>query len=153
MSNTSTRSRNYMAQIRTLFLPTAFAVVSAWAWLHWFGGSTFKPDNVIGAFNAISAVSGTLAGFLFTAISVLTSVKDSPLVARMVTTGHYRVMVTDTFICCAALLVAMTLSIALVLIAVVDNKWAIASVVLVTAFGFALTLEIGRRFWLIVTHL
>lgn len=55
----------------------------------------------------ISSISGTILGFLLTAVAMLAAVMDRKLVENMRKTGHYRVFIVDCFINCLLLLCAM----------------------------------------------
>ncbi|EAR6586383.1 hypothetical protein FHE25_24255 [Salmonella enterica] len=53
----------------------------------------------------LSSVFATLLGFIITAIALLASLLDKPLLKNMQKTGHYRRLMTDAFDTCLVLLV------------------------------------------------
>jgi len=78
----------------------------------WLASPSLKDDRIVSVLSAIAAASGTLLGFLITAVTLLTAVMDRTLVANMRKTGHYQRLVRETFQSCGVLLATLVASVA-----------------------------------------
>ncbi|MEN7430399.1 hypothetical protein VA599_06545 [Chromobacterium sp. TRC.1.1.SA] len=100
----------------------------------------------------LAQVSVTMLGFLLAALAILASIAGHRLVRNMQKTGHYRVLLSCFFIDT----VAYGFAAAVALVAYLANTHLILGTLLaMVSFLFAslLLLDVGWRFWLVLTHL
>lgn len=65
--------------------------------------------------NAVASSSGTILGFLITAIALMASVMDRDLLKNLRSTGGYKVLISGSFVCAALFLLLLILSLSLLL--------------------------------------
>lgn len=94
-----------------------------------------------------------MLGFLVAATTLVTALFDRTLISNMRKTGHYKVLMNDTFLCCAMLLLTIVVSVA----ALVVEENILKFVATAVSFTFTLSMlyvyESGRRFSLVVMAL
>lgn len=102
---------------------------------------------------SFATIAGTLTGFLITAVALLTAVMDRTLIANMRKTGHYDVLVTDTFattilllIVTVASLVCLFLSGQYLQVGMTINVW-------LASIGLFYSIQAGRRFAVVIAAL
>ncbi|UXZ43575.1 hypothetical protein [Pseudomonas soli] len=78
-------------------------------------GFDLKGNDLSTLANAIASSSGTILGFLITAIALMASVMDRDLLKNLRSTGGYKVLISGSFICAALFLLLLTLSLSLLL--------------------------------------
>ena len=106
----------------------------------------FPPENPSQISALIASIAGTLFGFSFAGISIMTALSGHVITA-MKKYGHYKRMLTDLFAAASFLLLSMVVA----LIAVWMGSYFI-EVATVALFGFALghVLSAGHKFYAIV---
>ena len=73
--------------------------------LYWFKLPHMPVAAIPNFMTTLSSVFATLLGFIITAIALLASLLDKPLLKNMQKTGHYKRLMTDAFYTCLVLLV------------------------------------------------
>lgn len=91
---------------------------------------SFQPAEVTTLANAVASSSGTILGFLITAIALMASVMDRNLLKNLRATGGYRILISGSFTCAALFLVLLGLSLSLLLPGASQAYW----LLLVTVF-------------------
>ncbi len=94
----------------------------------------------------LAGVSGTLLGFLITAITLLTAVMDRQLVANMRRTGHYQRLLKETFYTCAFLLILLVNSIFMLFIKGDFLNYSAYGLVFFSIFSLWHVIKAGYRF-------
>lgn len=92
-----------------LFSRVLIAAVVGILFFHF--SANFKSSQLLNVAGVLAGVSGTLLGFLITAVALLTAVMDRRLVANMRKTGHYQRLVSETFATCIGLFATTVLCI------------------------------------------
>ncbi|MDM1272637.1 hypothetical protein ABEF79_06905 [Acinetobacter sp. ANC 7454] len=101
----------------------------------------------------IAGISGTILGFLLTAVAMLTAVMDRKLVENMVKTGHYRVFIVDCFINSFLFLVVIVLGLASLFFTNPYLSYLLYSILFFTFSAVFMLIEQGRRFLIIFTRI
>lgn len=101
----------------------------------------------------VSSISGTILGFLLTAIAMLTAVMDRKLVENMRKTGHYRVFIVDCFINCFLLLWAMIFGIVTLFTINPYLSYIFYTMIFFSISAILLLITQGHRFLLIFTRI
>jgi len=127
--------------------------VSLAAGLAFYKLALIEPSQIYSAAGVVAGVCATLLGFLVAAVALVTALTDKTLISNMRKTGHYRVLVSDTFMTCTFLLITLSVSVFSLVVSGSILKATFSAVL----FGLALSLlyvyEAGRRFSLIVQSL
>lgn len=123
------------------------------ALLYWFYGSGIDGDSLQSIASVIAGVSGTLLGFLITAIALLTAVMDRTLIANMRHTGHYDRLVGDTFMTCAFLLATVSVSITSLFFSGLVQRCAFAGLVFIFVLSLLYVIQAGARFKTVISLL
>ena len=130
------------------------ALISACAGLLFFHYCVnFKSSQLLNVAGVLAGVSGTLLGFLITAVALLTAVMDRPLVANMRKTGHYQRLVSETFATCIGLFATTVLCIVALFFTDLALTVVFAVVVFMAVLSFLYVVEAGRRFSTIISAL
>jgi hypothetical protein len=106
-----------------------------------------------GATSAIAGVAGVLLGALIMALALLTAVMDRTLVVNMRKTGHYQRLISDTFLTCTFLLLALGLSITCFFFETPTHRWLFSGMLLALVLSALYVVEAGRRFSVIIQTL
>lgn len=85
------------------------------AWLFHRQDFVFTTGDVNTLATAVASSSGTILGFLITAIALLASVMDRALLKNLRATGGYKALISGSFICAALHLALLALSLSLLL--------------------------------------
>jgi len=101
----------------------------------------------------ITGISGTILGFLLTAVAMLTAVMDRKLVENMRKTGHYKVFIIDCFINIFLFLIVIGLGIICLFFANPYLSYILYGVIFFTSAAILMLIEQGRRFILIFTKI
>lgn len=123
------------------------------SWVLWHYGLPMEPADLKGIAGVLAGVSGTLLGFLITAVALLTSVMDRKLVANMRITGHYQRLVKETFYTCIMLLCVLVVSIVSMFLDACSMQVAFALLAFFSVLSFIYMVESGRRFSTVFTIL
>lgn len=128
----------------------AVAGLVAFCFYRWAG---IDDPRLYSAAAVIAGLCATLLGFLVAATTLVTALFDRTLISNMRKTGHYKVLMNDTFLCCAMLLLTIVVSVA----ALVVEENILKFVATAVSFTFTLSMlyvyESGRRFSLVVMAL
>lgn len=116
-------------------------------------GKDLSLEKLHGIAGVIAGVSGTLLGFLITAVALLTAIMDRTLVANMRKTGHYQRLVFDSFSTCAALLGTVVTSILSLFLDGCLHYVVFTLMLFVLCLGVLYAVEAGRRFSNVISNL
>lgn len=100
----------------------------------------------------LAQISVTMLGFLLAALAILASISGHRLIRNMQKTGHYKVLLNRFF----ANVVAYGVAASIALIAYVTKtslSTATLLAVLSILYASLLLVDLGWRFWLVLTHL
>lgn len=86
--------------------------ITAAGYFH-FRGPCLTSSQLSQIAQTLASASGTILGFLITAIALMASVMDRSLLANLRATGGYQVLIKRFFVCAALHLCLLTVSIAL----------------------------------------
>ncbi len=92
---------------------------------------SFQPVDIAALANALASSSGTILGFLITAIALMASVMDRSLLKNLRATGGYRVLISGSFTCAALFLVLLGLSLSLLLPGASHAYWLLLATVFI----------------------
>lgn len=92
---------------------------------------SFQPGDIAALANALASSSGTILGFLITAIALMASVMDRSLLKNLRATGGYRVLISGSFTCAALFLVLLGLSLSLLLPGASRAYWLLLATVFI----------------------
>ncbi|RKO76177.1 hypothetical protein C5E00_04965 [Pectobacterium parmentieri] len=81
------------------------AIGVAIAVLYWQKSPHMPEAAIPNLMTTLASVFATLLGFIITAVALLVSLLDKPLLRNMQKTGHYRRLMTDAFDTCLMLLI------------------------------------------------
>lgn len=112
-------------------------------------GATGDLRNFLGL---ISQISATMLGFLLAALAILASISGHRLIRNMQKTGHFRVLLQRIFMN----VVVYGLATGAALVAyLTKTKLGIASFSAILVFFYAslLLVDVGYRFWIVLTNL
>ena len=101
----------------------------------------------------ITGISGTILGFLLTAVAMLTAVMDRTLVENMRKTGHYRVFIIDCFVNIFLFLIVISLGIICLFFTNPYLSYILYGILFFTSTAIIMLIEQGRRFILIFTRI
>jgi protein-S-isoprenylcysteine O-methyltransferase Ste14 len=121
--------------------------------LWWKVVPSLKDERMIAVLSALAAASGTLLGFLITALTLLAAVMDRTLVANMRRTGHYQRLIRGTFLSCVVLLTTLVASVTSMFISSHPLHIAFSIAVGLAILAVMQLLESGTRFARIFTLL
>ncbi|HDS1797561.1 TPA: hypothetical protein QEM76_000195 [Pseudomonas putida] len=136
-----------LAQWKTLLPRGLGAALVAYSFYRWPGVDTAQLYSASGV---IAGVCATLLGFLVTAVAIVTALVDKTLIANMRKTGHYRVLMRDTFLTCAMLLLTLGISCAALVTAASWMNIVGTAIAFLLALSLLYAYESGRRFALVV---
>ncbi|MFP1683372.1 hypothetical protein ACLD0W_12740 [Alloalcanivorax sp. C16-1] len=112
------------------------------------------PDERIHAVaTAMVGASGTMLGFLITAVSIVAALMDRTLIRNLKKTGHFDQLIQDTFITCAALLFALILGLVSLFLDGCVLGYTAMGLFFFICFGIIYLWEAGRRFKNIIISL
>ena len=119
-------------------------------WLYWRQLPHMPVAAIPNLMTTLAGVFATLLGFIITAITLLASLLDKPLIRNMQKTGHYRRLMTDAFDTCMVLLVVvMTCLVGLML----TESWQTKAIAVITGLVMTAVLylyQTGRRLFNII---
>lgn len=101
----------------------------------------------------LAGISGTILGFLLTAVAMLTAVMDRKLVENMRKTGHYRVFIVDCFINSFLFLIIIVLGVFSLFFKNPNLSYILYAIIFFTFSAIFMLIEQGRRFLLIFTKI
>lgn len=135
---------------KSLLPRVAIAGVCAGSFFKWV---QLEPQQLYSAAGVIAGVCATLLGFLIAAIALITALMTNTLISNMKKTGHYKVLMSDTFMTCWLLLLSLAISTASLLIGPPALKFIFTSTIFVFSLGLLYVLEAGRRFAIVIHSL
>lgn len=137
----------------TVLIPlllSALAGVGAW---YWGVYPALTDPSIISSFGgSIASVGTTMLGFMLAALAVLASINHTHLVTMMRTTCHYHDLLVTLFTGCF-LFLACAIGGFLVLFGVAPKPIFMSFLVGVHAGALISLLDIGRKFWLVLSNL
>ncbi|MGB6145406.1 MAG: hypothetical protein WBG33_14025 [Rhodanobacter sp.] len=140
-------SVNWATALTKLLAASAVCVI----FLRYFHGTNdARLSSVLGL---IAGFTGTLLGFLITAVALLTAVMDRHLVENMRRTGHYQRLVSETFATCIGFFVSSLVCMYAMLFDGDVLFYLFAEIVFMVVLSCILTIEAGRRFLSVVSAL
>lgn len=96
--------------------------------------------------NALAGASGTMLGFLITALSIIAALMDRTLIANLKKTGHFDVLVGDSLVACASLMLCLAMSLVALFMSGDHLRWVAAAAFFFIVFGFLCLCQVGIRF-------
>lgn len=75
----------------------------------------FQPGEISTLAGVLAGASGTILGFLITAIALMASVMDRDLLKNLRATGGYRILISGSFVCAFLFLLLLASSVCLLL--------------------------------------
>lgn len=75
----------------------------------------FQPGEISTLAGVLAGTSGTILGFLITAIALMASVMDRDLLKNLRATGGYRILISGSFVCAFLFLLLLASSVCLLL--------------------------------------
>lgn len=101
----------------------------------------------------IAGISGTILGFLLTAVAMLTAVMDRKLIENMRKTGHYTVFIVDCFINSFLFLIVIVLGFGSLFFTNPFLSYILYCIIFFTLTAIFMLIEQGRRFLIIFTKI
>ncbi|MGL4768028.1 MAG: hypothetical protein ACRCV6_08115 [Formosimonas sp.] len=139
--------------VKTILTPLFFGVIG------FFAAQYFEvcfPDkglpSVSGLGGTVASVASTMLGFMLASLAVLASINHTHLVGMMKKTGHYSDLLFTMFLGCFFEFTVFLLGIFLLLLPT-DNVFFIRLLVALHLCAFITMLDIGRKFWFVMTNL
>lgn len=133
------------------FLPrVVFAGLAAFFFHRWGG---IEPQQVYNASGVIAGLCATLLGFMVAATAIVTALFDRTLISNMRKTGHYKVLMNDTFATCGVLLLTLVVSVATLAVDKGATQYAATAVLFMFTLSVLYVYESGRRFAVVVMAL
>ena len=84
-------------------------------WLFHRYNFNFQPGEISTLAGVLAGASGTILGFLITAIALMASVMDRDLLKNLRATGGYRILISGSFVCAFLFLLLLASSVCLLL--------------------------------------
>lgn len=101
-----------LAKPLELFKISIAAVIT---WMFHRYNFSFQPADISTLAGVIAGSSGTILGFLITAIALMASVMDRDLLRNLRSTGGYRSLISSSFYCACFFLILLASSVCLLL--------------------------------------
>lgn len=95
----------------------------------------FLSSDITTLASAVASSSGTILGFLITAIALLAAIMDRDLMRNLRATGGYKVLIVRSFVCAALYLILLVLSLCLLLPWGVESKSLLLAIVFIGALA------------------
>jgi hypothetical protein len=120
-------------------------------------GWTVETADLRNAVNVFAGVDGTLLGFLVSAGALLYAVANTRLAENLQRTGHFRRLLVDLFLSCAAFLVALIASLVGLFVPGKGDGFSLAMatqvIVAANAVAFLWLLPVGWKLWVLLSNL
>lgn len=110
----------------------------------------FSSSDITTLANAIASSSGTILGFLITAIALMASVMDRSLLKNLRATGGYRVLISGSFTCAGLFLILLGLSLSLLLPGASRAYWLLLATVFVGVLAAVNLAHSGLGFYRVI---
>lgn len=118
--------------------------------VYWFKLPHMPEPAVSNLMTTLSSVFATLLGFIITAITLLASLLDKPLLKNMQKTGHYKRLMTDAFDTCFVMLVLILGCLIGLMLKVKQQELLIAVLIVLVVMSILCLLQTGKRLFNIV---
>ncbi|ENF7218587.1 MULTISPECIES: hypothetical protein [Serratia] len=118
--------------------------------IYWFKLPHMPAPAVSNLMTTISSVFATLLGFIITAITLLASLLDKPLLRNMQKTGHYKRLMTDAFDTCLVLLVLVLCCLIGLMLTVKQQEILVAGLIALVIMSILCLFQTGKRLFNIV---
>lgn len=119
----------------------------------WTKIGCYEQENLHQIVSVFASISSTMLGFIIAALSILTALSGERLIGNMVKTGHYQILLghfaqtsVAYFVLTVTTLVCMFLSLPFLL-------YGVSVMVAVAMFCLFLSIDVGRKFWLVLNNL
>lgn len=126
------------------------ALSFAAAWSFHRQGFVFTSSDMTALATAVASSSGTILGFLITAIALLASVMDRTLLKNLRATGGYKALISGSFVCAALHLVLLALSLSLLLPWTNDKELLLLSTVFIGTLCAVYLATTGMGFYRVI---
>lgn len=110
------------------------------------------PSDPIAFGGTMASIHATMLGFMLAALAVLASINHTHLVAMMHKTGHYKNLLMTLFTGCCLFLVCAVISIS-IMFGLEAGPRLMATLVGLQVGCLVSLLDIGRKFWIVLTNL
>lgn len=117
---------------------------------YWFKVPHMPVAAIPNLMTTLSSVFATLLGFIITAIALLASLLDKPLLKNMQKTGHYRCLMTDAFVTCLVLLVLVLTCLIGLMLQSRHQEVVVAILIGLIVISVLYLLQTGRRLFNII---
>lgn len=101
---------------------------------------------------SIASVGATLLGFMLAALAILASINNTHLLEQMRKSGHYRELLHTLFLG-SLLMLGCAIAGFVILFGHIPTATTFYCVVAVHIAAFVLVLDIGHKFWLVLSSL
>ena len=127
-----------------------FVIGCGIAFLYWFKLPHMPVAAIPNFMTTLSSVFATLLGFIITAIALLASLLDKPLLKNMQKTGHYRRLMTDAFDTCLVLLMLVLTCLIGLMLQSQHQEIVIAILIGLVVMSVLCLLQTGRRLFNVI---
>ena len=135
---------NISVNLATLSNRLLFALAVSSAFL--FFGAGLVESRMLTIAQTLASATGSLLGFLITAVSIVTAMMERPLLENMRKTGHFQRLMEETFAACVTLLAATVASIATLFQTGTSLESFITVAIFLSVLSLEYVIEAGRRF-------
>lgn len=118
--------------------------------IYWFKLPHMPEPAISSLMATLSSVFATLLGFIITAITLLASLLDKPLLKNMQKTGHYKRLMTDAFDTCLVMLILILSSLIGLMLKIKQQELLIVVLIVLVVMSILCLLKTGRRLFNIV---
>lgn len=108
-------------------------------------------EDIADIIGVLLTLSGTLLGFIFASLSIMTAMMDKRLVQNMKKTGHYQVLLSELFYSAGTFLLVMLVTLATLFF---PSGWLTYSLIVsVSLFCMAILFLVfaARKFYLVIS--
>lgn len=118
--------------------------------LYWQKSPHMPEAAIPNLMTTLASVFATLLGFIITAVALLASLLDKPLLSNMQKTGHYRRLMTDAFDTCLMLLVLVLTCLMGLMLQTKHQEVAVTVLIGMVTMSVMCLLRTGRRLFNII---
>jgi len=118
--------------------------------VYWFKLPHMPESAVSNLMTTLSSVFATLLGFIITAITLLASLLDKPLLKNMQKTGHYKRLMTDAFDTCLVMLILILNCLIGLMLKIKQQELLIVVLIVLVVMSILCLLKTGKRLFNIV---
>lgn len=137
-----------LASLATVFKAVLILTVAAGTYV---GLGAVEDARITGT--TLAALSGTLTGFIMTAISVMLAISENPFISRLRQTGHYHRLLRSGFNAAGLWLCVATLGVASHFVSGDLQRLVLATAAALMAFSLCYFILAGYRFRQVVLQM